>query len=113
MGEFLFQPMAMAVAFAMIAAYILSRTLVPACSRRLAQAATAHGHGPRTHGHGGTSHGHGDEPRRSRSTATATATAAAGGRAARGRFARWERMIDAGIRVLRHGGSTSCCGTAC
>ena len=31
-GQFLFKPMAMAVAFAMIAAYILSRTLVPACS---------------------------------------------------------------------------------
>jgi multidrug efflux pump subunit AcrB len=33
MGTFLFQPMAMAVAFAMIAAYLLSRSLVPAlCS---------------------------------------------------------------------------------
>ena len=29
MGEFLFRPMALAVAFAMISAYILSRTLVP------------------------------------------------------------------------------------
>ncbi len=32
LGQFLFKPMAMAVAFSMIAAYILSRTLVPACS---------------------------------------------------------------------------------
>jgi multidrug efflux pump subunit AcrB len=32
MGQFLFQPMALAVAFAMIAAYILSRSLVPALS---------------------------------------------------------------------------------
>ena len=29
LGQFLFRPMAMAVAFAMIAAYILSRTFVP------------------------------------------------------------------------------------
>ena len=36
MGEFLFRPMAMAVAFAMIAAYILSRSFVPSrCSRWL------------------------------------------------------------------------------
>ncbi|MBS0201840.1 MAG: efflux RND transporter permease subunit [Planctomycetes bacterium] len=32
MGQFLFQPMALAVAFAMIAAYLLSRSLVPALS---------------------------------------------------------------------------------
>lgn len=32
MGAFLFRPMAMAVAFAMATAYILSRTLVPACA---------------------------------------------------------------------------------
>jgi multidrug efflux pump subunit AcrB len=34
LGEFLFRPMAMAVAFAMIAAYFLSRTLVPSLSAR-------------------------------------------------------------------------------
>ena len=34
MGEFLFLPMTLAVAFAMISAYILSRTLVPACRHR-------------------------------------------------------------------------------
>lgn len=32
MGEFLFRPMTLAVAFAMGSAYLLSRTLVPACS---------------------------------------------------------------------------------
>ena len=32
MGSFLFRPMAMAVAFAMATAYILSRTLIPACA---------------------------------------------------------------------------------
>ena len=34
MGEFLFMPLTMAVAFAMCSAYILSRTLVPACTPR-------------------------------------------------------------------------------
>ena len=34
LGQFLFKPMAMAVAFSMIAAYILSRTLVPRVSAR-------------------------------------------------------------------------------
>ena len=39
MGEFLFRPMAMAVAFAMISAYILSRIVRPGPQRRLAQGA--------------------------------------------------------------------------
>jgi multidrug efflux pump subunit AcrB len=45
MGEFLFMPLALAVAFAMCSAYILSRTLVPACS-----AAWLSGHGHDEHG---------------------------------------------------------------
>ena len=65
MGEFLFRPMAYAVAFAMISAYILSRTLVPACS----------GYWLSSHGHGGDGHDH--QP-------NAVARA----------FARWEAMID-------------------
>jgi len=67
MGEFLFLPLTLAVAFAMCSAYILSRTLVPACS-----AAWLSGHG---HGHEGA---HGAAPK---------------GLIARA-FARWERMID-------------------
>ena len=39
LGEFLFKPMAMAVAFSMIAAYLLSRTFVPARCARLAERA--------------------------------------------------------------------------
>ena len=39
MGQFLFSPMALAVAFAMIAAYLLSRTLVPSFSALLLRAA--------------------------------------------------------------------------
>lgn len=42
LGQFLFRPMALAVAFAMISAYILSRTFVPA---RAAGWLSAHGHG--------------------------------------------------------------------
>ncbi len=68
MGEFLFLPLTLAVAFAMCSAYILSRTLVPACS-----AAWLSGHG-----HGGDH----DEERRGIS-----ATVARG-------FARLERRVD-------------------
>ncbi len=42
LGAFLFRPMAMAVAFAMIAAYILSRTFVPSRSARWLRAHSAH-----------------------------------------------------------------------
>ncbi len=42
MGPFLFRPMAMAVAFAMIAAYILSRTLVPSLSAQWLHSHDAH-----------------------------------------------------------------------
>ncbi|MDG3004760.1 efflux RND transporter permease subunit [Paludisphaera mucosa] len=79
MGEFLFMPMTLAVAFAMCSSYILSRTLVPMCS-----AAWLSGHG---HGHGresGAPGGEGDDrddgPRP--------------GFVARA-FARWERGMDA------------------
>ena len=71
-GEFLFVPLTLAVAFAMCSAYILSRTLVPACS-----AAWLSGHG-NGHDHAG----HDDEtggPRRSIVTQA---------------FARWEAVLD-------------------
>src|SRR5207244_9341036 len=43
MGQFLFKPMAMAVAFAMIIAYVLSRSFVPArCAAWLKPHAAAH-----------------------------------------------------------------------
>ena len=77
MGEFLFRPMTIAVAFAMCSAYILSRTLVPACS-----AAWLSGH--RQGEHHGTSgdgehfiNGNGRKP----------------GTLARA-FARWEGQVD-------------------
>src|SRR6185295_11094767 len=49
---FLFKPLTMAVAFAMIASFILSWTFVPAlCSKML----TGHGHGHHNHNPGGHS----------------------------------------------------------
>ncbi|MFM7315920.1 MAG: efflux RND transporter permease subunit, partial [bacterium] len=52
LGSFLFRPMAMAVAFAMITSYLLSRTLVPSLSARWpSQQDLAEGHaGPKKHG---------------------------------------------------------------
>ena len=86
LGEFLYRPMAMAVAFAMIAAYLLSRTFVPSrCAAWLRPA------------------------RRPRRTVTTTSTS----RPRRGplgrAFAWWEGRIDAAIAVLRRGCSTSSC----
>lgn len=69
MGEFLFMPLTMAVAFAMCSAYILSRTLVPACS-----AAWLSGHGRGRD----DDEGNGKRP----------------GAVARG-FAWWEKKVDA------------------
>ena len=87
LGEFLYRPMAAAVAFAMIAAYLLSRTLVPSRSARWLRPHAAHG------------------PLRIRQATDEVFDAH--GQAARpaawrglfsGAFARWEGLIEAGIR---------------
>ena len=88
LGQFLFRPMALAVTFAMIAAYLLSRTFVPA---RAAAWLKAHGyHGEEVHQEydpdvqppiEGETHA---RPRRKGLLARA--------------FARWEGMIETGIR---------------
>ena len=83
LGKFLFRPMALAVAFAMIAAYLLSRTLVPAlCSLWLS------GHAARGEAHLG--HDYGDrnehEHRNVRSWIAVL-------------FERWESVLDRGIRA--------------
>ncbi len=53
MGRFLFRPMALAVAFAMICAYLLSRSLVPAFAAILLKPhGVGHGHGEGEHGEG-------------------------------------------------------------
>ncbi len=74
LGEFLFRPMAYAVAFSMIAAYILSRTLVPACS-----AFWLKGHGQKCQDH---EHGNGSGDGRKYRNPIARA------------FDEWESMID-------------------
>ncbi|MBS0208361.1 MAG: efflux RND transporter permease subunit [Planctomycetes bacterium] len=66
-GQFLFTPMALAVAFAMICAYLLSRTLVPSFSAMFLKS------------HGG--HGHDEKPKNLVARA----------------FARWERVIESAI----------------
>ncbi|HJT32359.1 MAG TPA: efflux RND transporter permease subunit [Pirellulales bacterium] len=78
MGQFLFKPMAFGVAFAMISAYILSRSFVPSrCAGWLRAHAVQHGHGA------ADAHGHGQAPPRG----------------PLGRlWAGWEGMIEAGIR---------------
>jgi multidrug efflux pump subunit AcrB len=88
MGQFLFRPMAMAVAFAMTAAYILSRSFVPAYAAIWLK--------PHALGHPAVAPaGRGElEPRFEIQEHTL------GGRfeILRSAFARWEAMIEAGIR---------------
>ena len=105
LGQFLFKPMAMAVAFCMITAYLLSRTLVPACSAYWLKGRAAHGEGDGDPAASHTLIGDGDGdiraevgPRRGLLGPLKRA------------FARWEAMIEAGIGhyvrsldlVLRH-----------
>ncbi len=107
LGEFLFRPMAMAVAFAMCSAYILSRTLVPACSANWLKAHGGHGgHGEGEHGNGnGNGHGNGGNG----------FSIGENGHARRGNiltrgYARWVRLVDSFFEgyanwldaVLRH-----------
>ena len=109
LGQFLFKPMAMAVAFSMIAAYLLSRTLVPACSAFWLKPHASHDSGGGDHAHGS-----GEEAPKSPAEAE-TFQINGNGQKPRGNiiaraFHRWERMIDTGIEyyvkgldfVLRH-----------
>jgi multidrug efflux pump subunit AcrB len=93
LGEFLFRPMALAVTFAMVAAYILSRSFVPS---RAATWLKAHGAG-----HGGESHGHGHESRGHDPNVMPPIGGNGHGKPKKGplgrAFARWEGMIEAGI----------------
>jgi multidrug efflux pump subunit AcrB len=90
MGEFLYRPMSAAVAFSMIAAYLLSQSFVPARSARWLRP-HAHHHDGSTgdggQGDGARPEGHQD-PFGDRPDA---------GRNARGVFARLEALIDAGL----------------
>jgi multidrug efflux pump subunit AcrB len=99
LGQFLFKPMAMSVAFSMIAAYFLSRTLVPACSAFWLKPHGA-GHGAGAGESAEAEHG-GDTPQ----TFTINGNGNGGKGSVRGglfgpirrAFRRWERMIDSGI----------------
>ncbi len=92
MGEFLFMPMTLAVAFAMCSAYILSRTLVPACS-----AAWLSGHGHEGDHGNGNGNGHDSEnPHRDpfNGNGNGNGHGKRPGAIARG-FAWWEKKVDA------------------
>jgi multidrug efflux pump subunit AcrB len=96
LGQFLFKPMAMAVAFSMIAAYFLSRTLVPACSAFWLKPHGAQGlgdthHAPESSGDGENG-GSGSEVFR----INGSGAKPRGNPIARA-FHRWEQMIDQGI----------------
>ena len=82
LGTFLFRPMALAVAFAMIAAYLLSRTLVPALGNLW-----LHAHGPQPEPHLGEDFEHRSEHENPQRKGFL-------GRA----FARWESLINMGIQ---------------
>ncbi len=75
LGQFLFRPMALAVTFAMVSAYLLSQSFVPA---RAAGWLKPNPHG---HGHG---HDHGEKPNQG---------------VMGNLFSRWEGVIEAGIRA--------------
>ncbi len=61
LGEFLYRPMAAGVAFAMISAYILSRSFVPSRSARWLKPHTSHGHADENgSGNGDVENGHHD-----------------------------------------------------
>jgi multidrug efflux pump subunit AcrB len=127
LGQFLFKPMAMGVAYSMIAAYFLSRTLVPACSAYWLKPHGGAGHGA-SPGHGpAPAHG-GHDAGVLKPDGPVTFTINGNGHgAARGgglfgpikrAFHRWEQMIDVGIGyyvksldvVLRHRILTICVG---
>ncbi len=106
LGQFLFKPMAMAVAFSMIAAYILSRTLVPACS-----AFWLHSHPPEGHGGEGHGHGHGDASHGDLHSNGAETFQINGNGHPKPKkqwfiaraFARWQQLIDEGIALYCKG----------
>jgi multidrug efflux pump subunit AcrB len=86
LGEFFYRPMATAVALAMGAAYLLSRTFVPARSARWLRPHAGQGHVPYRDA-GDTLEGQGAASRRDAWRPLIS-----------GAFARWEGIIEAGIR---------------
>ncbi|HKI21545.1 MAG TPA: efflux RND transporter permease subunit, partial [Isosphaeraceae bacterium] len=101
LGEFLYRPMAASVAFAMISAYLLSRSFVPSRSARWLKPHAAHEHGDENgngNGNGdGTSDKHDDHDEPFGALPVAEHRRAARLGLLRRAFARWESLIDAGI----------------
>ncbi|HJT34782.1 MAG TPA: efflux RND transporter permease subunit, partial [Pirellulales bacterium] len=99
-GQFLFRPMALAVAFAMVTAYLLSRSLVPAFSALWLKGHAAGEHGP-TAGHDPVVGDDGAEE--TGLVAEVRRAEAASEHAPRGPlgrvFARWEALIQRGIAM--------------
>jgi multidrug efflux pump subunit AcrB len=95
LGEFLYRPMAAGVAFAMISAYVLSRSFVPSRSASWLKAHAPHAnHEPEPNGHtttDGEEHAFAIEP------AVEKGKPARRGMLGRA-FARWEASIEAAIR---------------
>ncbi len=105
LGQFLFKPMAMAVAFSMIAAYFLSRTLVPACS-----AYWLKGHDHDEHEHANVDAGHPEPPHREPETFQISGDGDQNGNGQKSQpgmigraFAAWQRKIDRGIEYYVKG----------
>jgi multidrug efflux pump subunit AcrB len=92
LGEFLYRPMAAGVAFAMIFAYLLSRTFVPSRSASWLKAHAANGHG-NGHGHEDEAGLHEDDHDRFEPEPAPVARRGWFVRA----FARWEALIELGI----------------
>jgi len=104
LGEFLYRPMAAGVAFAMISAYLLSRSFVPARAAQWLRPHVAGSHGQEVHPEREAPH---DELG---SWPAAVDRGAARRHLIRRAFARWEALIDQGIawyvrqldRVMNH-----------
>ncbi|HEX5444584.1 MAG TPA: efflux RND transporter permease subunit, partial [Pirellulales bacterium] len=108
-GQFLFRPMALAVAFAMVTAYLLSRSLVPAFSALWLKSHAAGGHGAAGEpvagepvagepGAGEPSAGHAAEVLRAEAAAHQHREHSQPGFLGR-IFARWEAFIQRGIAL--------------
>ncbi len=102
LGQFLFKPMAMAVAFSMIAAYFLSRTFVPVCSALWLKPHASHDAGT-----GDQAQGSSEQAPQGHAEAE-TFQINGNGHKPRGNFIarafhRWERMIDTGIDYYAKG----------
>jgi multidrug efflux pump subunit AcrB len=95
LGEFLYRPMAAGVAFAMISAYLLSRSFVPSRSARWLKPHATHEPGDENGNGNGDEDVQHHEPFGALPTAEDRRAARIG--LLRRAFSRWESLIDAGI----------------